>query len=149
MNRLLRIVVGLVGVVLFLGSVFMANVMAEEDPTLKPGFYPAEYLKKKNPLPLTLQTLQEGRKIYMGHCEVCHGARGDGQGDAAIIAKYDPMPRNFTDSELMKKKTDGMLFYSVTRGVHGTMMIPREIILNEDQRWAVIWYVRTFAKLGE
>jgi hypothetical protein len=49
----------------------------------------------------------------------------------------------------MKKKTDGMLFYSVTRGVHGTMMIPREIILNEDQRWAVIWYVRTFAKLGE
>ncbi|MBI5197937.1 MAG: cytochrome c [Nitrospirae bacterium] len=128
-------------------SMLLASVgMAVEDPTTKPGFYPPESVKKKNPLPLSLDTLREGRQIYAGHCQVCHGALGDGQGDAAVIAKYDPMPRNFTDADLMEKKSDGMLFYSVTQGVHGTMMIPREIILSEHQRWAVIHYIRTFAK---
>ncbi|MBI4714358.1 MAG: cytochrome c [Nitrospirae bacterium] len=131
---------------LWAGMAWFSQAGAVEDPTTKAGFYPPEYLKMKNPVPLNLKTLREGRQIYTGHCEVCHGPHGDGQGDAALIAKYDPMPRNFTDSDLMAKKTDGMLFFSVSRGVHGTQMIPREVILSEKQRWSVIWFVRTFAK---
>ena len=119
---------------------------AEEDPTNQPGYYPKEYMNMKNPLPLDLNSLRAGRKIYTGQCEVCHGIHGDGKGDAAIIGKYKPMPRDFTDNNIMSKKSDGMLYYSISKGVHGTQMFAREEITPPNQRWAVIHYIRTFGK---
>ncbi len=123
--------------------------IAEEDPTLAPGYYPAEYTNMKNPRQFDLNTLREGRTLYKGHCEVCHGPQGDGKGNAAIIGKYKPMPRDFTNSSIMAKKSDGMLFFSVSKGVHGTRMFAREEIMKPDQRWAVIHYIRTFAKVED
>lgn len=120
--------------------------LAEEDPTMEPGYYPQEYINKKNPLPFNLATLREGRSLYIGHCEICHGVHGDGKGNAAVIGKYNPMPRDFTDSSIMSKKSDGMLFYSVSKGVHGTRMFAREDIMKPDQRWAVIHYLRTLTR---
>jgi hypothetical protein len=147
MKRRSPLIVPLLGVLILLVGVSLTSpVRAEEDPTVKAGFYPPEYLKMKNPLPFDLKTVREGRQVFIGHCQVCHGTMGDGKGDAAVIAKYDPMPRNFTDTPLMTKKTDGMLFYSVSKGVHGTQMIPRDVILSEHQRWSVIWFIRTFAR---
>ncbi len=119
---------------------------AEEDPTNTPGYYPKEYMNMKNPLPFDLATLREGRTVYTGQCEVCHGFYGDGKGNAAVIGKYKPMPRDFTDNHIMSKKSDGMLYYSISKGVHGTRMFAREEIMPASQRWAVIHYIRTFAK---
>ena len=126
--------------------VFPLSSFAEEDPTMDPGYYPQEYTNMKNPLPFNLATLREGRALYKGHCEVCHGVYGDGKGNAAVIGKYKPMPRDFTNSSIMSKKSDGMMFYSVSKGVHGTRMFAREEIMKPDQRWAVINYIRTFTK---
>ena len=119
---------------------------AEEDPTKSPGFYPEEYKNMKNPLPFDLSALREGRGLYTGHCETCHGVYGDSKGNAALIGKFNPMPRDFTDNSIMSKKTDGMLYYSISKGVHGTRMFAREEIMPPKQRWAVIHYIRTFAK---
>jgi len=121
-------------------------IKAGEDPTTAPGYYPKEYITMKNPLPFDLTSLREGRKVYAGHCEVCHGVYGDGKGNAAVIGKYKPMPRDFTDNNIMSRKSDGMLYYSVSKGVHGTQMFAREEIMSPDQRWAVIHYLRTFIK---
>lgn len=125
---------------------YPAIISAEGDPTEAPGYYPKEYINMKNPLPFNLSVLREGRRLYTGHCEICHGVYGDGKGDAAIIGKFSPMPRDFTDDKIMSKKTDGMLFYSISRGVHGTRMFAREEIMPPNQRWAVINYLRTFSK---
>ena len=125
---------------------YPAIISAEGDPTTTPGFYPKEYINMKNPLPFNLSVLRDGRKLYTGHCEICHGVHGDGKGDAAVIGKFNPMPRDFTDNHIMSKKTDGMLFYSISRGVHGTRMFAREDIMPPNQRWAVINYLRTFSK---
>jgi len=121
-------------------------IRAEEDPTTAPGYYPKEYLNMKNPLPFDVTSLREGRKLYAGQCEVCHGVYGDGKGNAAVIGKYKPMPRDFTDNNIMSRKSDGMLYYSVSKGVHGTQMFAREEIMPPNQRWAVIHYLRTFIK---
>jgi cytochrome c len=121
-------------------------VKIQADPAVTPISYPKEYVNMKNPLSFDPPTLREGRKIYAGHCEVCHGAYGDGKGRASLISKYSPMPRDFTNSAIMAQKTDGMLFYSISKGVHGTEMFAREEIMSEEQRWAVIHYIRTFAK---
>lgn len=126
--------------------VFPLISIAEDDPTMAPGYYPKEYMNMKNPLQFNLSTIREGRTLYTGHCEVCHGIHGDGKGNAAVIGKYKPMPRNFTDTTVMSKKSDGMLFYSVSKGVHGTRMFAREEIMKPDQRWAVIHFLRTFSK---
>ncbi len=119
---------------------------AEEDPTMEPGYYPQEYINKKNPMPFNLDILREGRMLYKGHCEVCHGVYGDGKGNAAVIGKYKPMPRDFTNTSIMSKKSDGMLYYSVSKGVHGTRMFAREEIMKPDQSWSVIHYIRTFSR---
>ncbi len=124
----------------------LISTAAEEDPTLDPGFYPQEFKDMKNPVQFNLAALREGRKLYKGHCEVCHGVNGDGKGNAAIIGKYKPMPRDFTNSSIMTKRSDGMLYYSVSKGVHGTRMFAREEIMKPEQRWAVIHYIRTFSK---
>lgn len=129
-------------VVLFFPSLLIAG----EDPTVVPGYYPKEYLSMKNPLPFSLATLREGRRVYFGHCETCHGVYGDGKGNSAVIGKFDPMPRDFTDDNTMSKKTDGMLYYSISKGVHGTRMFAREDIMPSKERWAVINFIRTFAK---
>lgn len=132
----------LLATILFYPSI----LMAEEDPTEAPGYYPKEYVNRKNPLPFDIATLREGRRLYTGHCETCHGIYGDGKGNAAIIGKFNPMPRDFTDNKIMSKKSDGMLYYSISKGVHGTRMFAREEIMPPNQRWAVIHYIRTFAK---
>ena len=119
---------------------------AEDDPTEAPGFYPPEYISMKNELRFDLPTLREGRRVYTGQCEVCHGIYGDGKGNAAMIGKYKPMPRDFSDNNIMSKKSDGMLYYSISKGVHGTQMFAREEIMSPHQRWAVIHFIRTFAK---
>src|SRR3972149_8032110 len=142
MNNTKRVLFLLLAVLLSYPSV----IRAEEDPTTAPGYYPKEYLNMKNPLPLDLASLREGRKIYAGQCEVGHGVYGDGKGNAAVIGKYKPMPRDFTKSSVISNKSDGMLFYSVSKGVHGTRMFAREEIMQPDQRWAVIHYIRTFSK---
>ncbi len=36
----------------------------------------------------------QGRQIYLTHCAVCHGERGDGQGPGA--ARLQIRPRDFT-----------------------------------------------------
>ena len=140
--NLLKTVIILSAIIL----VFPLMSFAEEDPTMDPGFYPPEYINKKNPLQFNLDTLREGRALYKGHCEVCHGVHGDGKGNAAVIGKYKPMPRDFTKSPVVSNKSDGMLFYSISKGVHGTRMFAREEIMKPEQRWAVIHYIRTFAK---
>jgi len=145
--KLSKIVLSVIIISIPILTLYGTGMCGENDPTLAPGYYPKEYINKKNPLPFDLPTLRLGRKIYTGHCEVCHGVHGDGKGRAAIIGKYKPMPRDFTNNTIMSQKTDGMLFYSISKGVHGTRMFAREEILSDKQRWAVIHYIRTFADI--
>jgi DMSO reductase family type II enzyme heme b subunit len=109
------------------------------------------------PMPEETEELQEkGRGIYMERCSFCHGLMGDGEGPAA---KYlDPRPRDFTlgtfkfrTTQSGELPTNDDLFRTVSRGLPGTAMqsFDSDRIkngLSEDQRWAVIAYIKTFAQ---
>jgi cytochrome c oxidase cbb3-type subunit 2 len=99
---------------------------------------------------------EKGRTIYMERCSFCHGLMGDGEGPAA---KYlDPRPRDFTlgtfkfrTTQSGELPTNNDLFRTVSRGLPGTAMqaFDRDQIkngLNEEERWAVISYIKTFAQ---
>jgi DMSO reductase family type II enzyme heme b subunit len=108
------------------------------------------------PMPtVTPEFMEEGKAIYFRRCSFCHGLLGDGNGPAADF--LDPRPRDFTLGTFKFRTTqsgelplDTDLFRTVSRGLPGTAMqaFDDDFIkngLDEDQRWAVIAYIKTFA----
>ena len=86
----------------------------------------------------------KGKELYEGKgtCLKCHGAKGLGDGPGAKLVR--PSPRNLTNSDWQKARTDGELFWIIKNGSPGTGMvslIPSDI--NETEAWEIISYVRT------
>lgn len=55
------------------------------------------------------------KKTYEYYCSPCHGMGGKGDGTFFTI-DLKPKPRNFTDVDYMKKRTDDQLLKSITDG---------------------------------
>ena len=101
-------------------------------------------------LDVTPQLLEHGKTIYTQNCIACHGVKGDGKGDAAAFLA--PKPRNFVTANYRLRSTppgrlptDVDLFRAVSLGMAGTPMPPWRHILNEDDRWAVVEYLKTLS----
>jgi mono/diheme cytochrome c family protein len=97
--------------------------------------------KLKNPVPPTDDSIAAGRQVYGEHCQSCHGEKGDGRGEKA--AELSVAPGDFTDAPAMRRRTDGELFWQITRG---RLPMPAfDDKLTAEQRWQVVNYIRTFA----
>ncbi len=112
--------------------------------------------RPSKPMPeATPAFVEQGQAIYFKRCSFCHGLLGDGEGPAAEF--LDPRPRDFTlgtfkfrSTQSGELPTDEDLFRTVSRGLPGTGMqaFDNDLIKNgltEDERWAVIAYIKTFA----
>ena len=91
-----------------------------------------------------------GRNVYQASCASCHGASGDGNGAAARYLW--PRPRDFTRGAYKLRSTasgelptDEDLLRVVDVGVPGTAMPGWRTKLGQDERLAVIAYVKTFS----
>jgi mono/diheme cytochrome c family protein len=97
--------------------------------------------KLKNPVPPTDDAITAGKQIYGEHCRNCHGEKGDGKGEKA--AELSVAPGDFTDARAMRRRTDGELFWQITRG-----RLPMPAFadkLSDQERWQLVDYIRTFA----
>jgi cytochrome c oxidase cbb3-type subunit 2 len=90
-----------------------------------------------------------GAEVYRLRCIPCHGVNGNGKGIHA--ARLAVPARDFTKGVYEFRSTpsgelptDEDLFRSVSRGVHGTAMIPWGW-LPEAERWAVLEHVKGFS----
>lgn len=117
---------------------------AEGDKPAAAGKYPAFGLSKDQ------NVLDHGAKVYRTYCVGCHGVNGDGNGPAARF--LNPRPRNFQLAQFRFSSrasgdlpTDEDLFRTVTEGLRGTSM-PAWPLLPEEDRRAVVVYIKTFAK---
>lgn len=106
---------------------------------------PEDVLKMRNPVPLTIETLQEAADIYTAKCVKCHGTNGNGKGSAT--KGLDVKPRDYTDKSLMRKITDGQLFWIIVNGSdpNTTDMEGYKKKFTEEQVWKLVHYVRSFA----
>jgi mono/diheme cytochrome c family protein len=75
---------------------------------------------------------------------------GDGKGDAAAFLL--PKPRNFVQANFRLRTTptshlptDVDLFRAVSMGMASTPMPPWRVHLSDDDRWAVVEYIKTFS----
>jgi mono/diheme cytochrome c family protein len=86
---------------------------------------------------LGVSTLQRGRQRYDIFCTPCHGASGDGNG--YVVLRGFPRPPSYHIDRL-RSADDEYLYEVVTRG-HGVMYGYGDRI-GEDDRWAIVGYVR-------
>jgi cytochrome c oxidase cbb3-type subunit 2 len=99
---------------------------------------------------LTPQIIEHGKSVYSLNCAACHGVNGDGRGDAAAFLL--PKPRNFVQANFRLRSTapshlptDDDLFRAVSLGMPGTPMPPWRVHLSEEDRWAVVEYIKMFS----
>ncbi len=102
---------------------------------------PEEAKQLKNPLQPSPMALTSAKKIYLDKCSNCHGDTGKGDGRDA--ARYDPTPADFTDPKRMSGVTDGELFYKISEGKKPMPVFKTK--LSEDDRWALVLLIRSFA----
>lgn len=96
----------------------------------------------QNPLKGNAPATLEGKKIYIQYCVTCHGNKGKGDGIAAPGLPKRPADHT---SDFVQKQTDGSIFWIVTEG--NIPMPSYKTILTATQRWQVVNYIRTLAKL--
>ena len=110
----------------------------ERDPN--EGTPPPAY-DKKDPLALTVDNIDAGKRIWTRECAVCHGDEGKGQG--VYRAGIEAVPPNFDNPDNYNPYTDADYFWRVSEGVPWTAMPTWKVIYNDTERWQLVMYIRT------
>ena len=103
---------------------------------------PQEDMDKKNPVKPTPEGLAAARRIFGYDCEMCHGPKGDGKGD--VVDSMKLTMHDWHDPATLAGKTDGELFYIITKG-KGKMMGEGDRAA-ETMRWNLVNLVRSISK---
>jgi mono/diheme cytochrome c family protein len=101
--------------------------------------------------PVTAALIAQGEQVYSDNCAACHGSAG--AADGVCAAFLAPQPRDFTSGIFRFKSTPGGhkptdrdLFKTVSAGLHGTGMPPWRFLLTDQERWAVVHFLKTFSQ---
>lgn len=103
-----------------------------------PEGYEAAGSMLKNPIPLTEQSMAEGKRLFENYCLMCHGATG--MGDGPVVQRNGPKPPAY-NSEQLKNLPEGKMYHSIHYGKN--MMGSHASQLTATQRWMIIQYVQT------
>ncbi|MBZ0242700.1 MAG: cytochrome c [Bacteroidales bacterium] len=131
---------------LFLMSVSALVMMSFGFPQeqKKPGPWeiPAEYKAKENTYKDDASIEKLGKALYSKHCRACHGNTGEGDGSKS--RNLETWPGDFSDGTI-QAYTDGELYYMSIIG-RDEMPNFESKITDDEARWAVVNYIRTFSK---
>ncbi len=98
----------------------------------------------KTPLKETEELIAEGQLLYNTFCDQCHG--GAGKGDGPVVELGNHPPPGAYDGAL-KDLPEGKMFHTITYGKG--VMGPHAGLLNQEQRWKVIAYIKVLQRGGE
>lgn len=89
--------------------------------------------------------VQRGQQVFTANCMVCHGATGDGKGEAAAALKdiwgAVAVPSDLRQPHLRCGDAPSDIYRILATGLNGTPMVSFDAALTEDQRWDVIAYI--------
>jgi mono/diheme cytochrome c family protein len=108
------------------------------DETRSPWLVPENARNVKNPIKPSVEGLKAAAQLYHQNCELCHSESGSSSSSAAQNLPQRPAVLN--DTKIMKKVTDGELFWKITEG--RPPMPSYEHQLTETQRWQLVNYIR-------
>jgi mono/diheme cytochrome c family protein len=117
-----------------------SGMMARHHATI-----PAEYSGQNNPVAADEASISRGAEIYEDECATCHGDEGMGDGQAGT--SLDPLPAPLSHTGRML--ADDYLYWRISEGgseaPFNSAMPPWKRILDEDERWDVINYLRVMS----
>lgn len=87
--------------------------------------------------------MPSGKSIYSAQCAKCHGDKGDGQGNPAVVGKT--RPRNFLDPEFQRVATGFTLYSAVSNG-RGHMPGWNKALSKQEIADVSEFVLQTFAK---
>ncbi len=100
--------------------------------------------KFKKPWIQTPELLAHGKKSFETNCVSCHGASGDGNGQAAT--SLNPKPRNFTTASGWKNgRKLTKIYKTLNEGLGG---MPSFASFSNDDKWGLAHYVLSFGPSG-
>jgi mono/diheme cytochrome c family protein len=120
----------------------MMNSMPRHHQAMMSGV-PAPYNSLTNPLPRTRETVDRGAAVYSQNCASCHGATGEGDGEAG--RNLSPPPGNLAWlSQMRMAQWDPFMYWSIAEGgaQFGTAMPAFKDALPKDDIWAVTAYIQ-------
>ena len=95
----------------------------------------------KNPFAGNQKATKEGGEIFSQMCVLCHGVKGQGNGEAGV--NMQPRPANLVALNV-KSQSDGAIFWKITHG--NAPMATYFELLTDDQRWKLVNYIRELEK---
>jgi len=86
------------------------------------------------------QAAPDGKALYKTWCAGCHGPKGLGDGPDAHY--YDSKPASLAAADYKRGTTDKAVLKIITKGVPGTPMEGFEKKLKDDERQALVDYLK-------
>ena len=114
--------------------------------TAKRKLTPKEKIVLPEKIPLSMESIAHGRKLYVGRCAGCHGltGKGDGMEDLRDNAGFPIDPRDFTGGVFKGGSGDDEIAYRIIAGMPATPM-PSFAELNGEELWSLVYYVKSIA----
>jgi mono/diheme cytochrome c family protein len=116
--------------------------------TIARGYMPYEYANsmegkeaaRVQPVPFedlnTAENLKAGKELYNIYCAICHGTKGDGQGNLVKREKFLGVP---TYADVARDVTIGSTYHTIYYGLNSMGSYKNQ--LNLKERWLVANYV--------
>ena len=90
------------------------------------------------------ELIKKGRELFKANCTTCHGDNGQGDGPSASM--LNPKPRNFHSVDSWKNGSKVTQIYkTLEEGIPGGGMASYNY-MSPEERFALIHYIRTFAR---
>ncbi|MEO6131196.1 MAG: cytochrome c [Saprospiraceae bacterium] len=103
----------------------------------------------QNPFPISKQGLDQGKNLYLIYCGICHGEKGDGNGNLVreanpakgiVAGVYPAAPANFLLDTFINSSV-GRFYHAIMWGKN--VMGSYADKLSYSERWQVIHYIRS------
>ena len=100
----------------------------------------------KNPVPDTPAAVAQGKGHFQHHCQICHGMDGHNTG----VPFADSMSPEVADlgAKDVQEYTDGQLKWIIDNGIRLTGMPGWKDILDDDEKWKVVLFLRHLPAKG-
>lgn len=100
----------------------------------------------QNPVPDNQANIEEGKGHFGHHCQICHGL--DGQNTGVPFAAQMSPPVADLSSPGVQAYTDGQLHWIIENGINPSGMPAWKGILEEDEMWKIVRYMRHLPPKG-
>lgn len=99
-----------------------------------------------NPFPPTQENIHAGRENFSHYCFACHGLDGQNTGVPFAERMSPPVPQLTAQS--VQGYADGQLKWVIDNGISPSGMPASKGILNDDEIWQIVIYLRHLPPKG-